>query len=128
MVGQEDRRKAFLRAISDDYTRRIISGTMAEAKSIEEIRHESGIPISTCYRRVHELVNLRLLRIESIVITAAGKKFERFRSVISGATISLLSNELVIDVEMNPEAADDQLNSMWKSIKRENEDLIPLSA
>lgn len=121
MVEQESRRKLFLKAISDEYTRRIICNTMSEAKSIEEIKQESGIPISTCYRRVHSLVDIHLLRIENIVITSSGKKFEKFRSVISGATISLVSGELEIDVVINPEAQDEKLHAMWKSMKKDNE-------
>ena len=101
---------------------------MSEAKSVEEIKHESSIPISTCYRRVHDLIDLRLLRVESTIITDAGKKFERYRSVISGATVSLLSGELVINVEMNPDAVDDKLHKMWKAMKTESREITSVSA
>lgn len=126
LVGEEEMRNTFLKVISDEYMRRIICSTIVEAKSIEEIKQESGIPISTCYRRVHDLVNLRLLKVESTIITDMGKKFERYRSTISGATVSLLSGELTVDVEVNPKVMDDNLYKMWKSMKKEKSEAISI--
>lgn len=99
MKVEESRRDGVVRAMSDRYARKILASTILEAKSIEEISRENGIPISTCYRRVHELIRLQLLKTESTIVTTAGKRFETFKSELKGATITLLSDKLFVDVQ-----------------------------
>ena len=87
--------------MSDHYMRKILAATMVEDKSIEEISKEKMIPVSTCYRRVHELVGLRLLRIERTVITETGKKYETYMSAFTDAKIRMTSGDLAVEVTMN---------------------------
>ena len=56
MVEEQDRKDAVLLAMSDRYMRRVIAATMVDDKSIEDIAKEKEIPVSTCYRRVRELM------------------------------------------------------------------------
>ena len=56
MVEEQDRKDAVLLAMSDRYMRRILAATMVYDKSIEDICKEKEIPVSTCYRRIRELV------------------------------------------------------------------------
>ena len=103
MVEEQDRKDAVLVAMSDHYMRRILAATMVEGKSIDEISKEKMIPVSTCYRRVHELVGLRLLRIERTVITDTGKKYETYRSAFRDAKVSISSGELAVEVTVTPQ-------------------------
>jgi hypothetical protein len=109
MVEQQDRKEAVLKAMADPYERKILRSTITIARSIEEISQENCIPVSTCYRRVHELVTLRLLRVEHIIITSSGKKYETFRSTLKGVRINLIGGELLIDVEMNRTPSSEKL-------------------
>lgn len=93
---------------------------MMNAKSIDEISHENLIPISTCYRRVRELVNLRLLKIEKIVITDIGKKYETYRSAVKSVTVRLVSGELWIDVATS-DSPEERLRSMWNYVRQKDE-------
>jgi hypothetical protein len=102
MVEEQDRKDAVLLAMSDTYMRRILAATMTNEKSIDEISREKIIPSSTCYRRVSELVALRLLRVERTVITGAGKRYEKYRSTFSDAKITMIAGELLIDVTVIP--------------------------
>jgi hypothetical protein len=104
--------------LSDSYERKIVCATITSAKSIEQISRENEIPVSTCYRRAHELVDLHMLRIEQTIITNSGKKYETFRSNLKGAKITLTGGELSVDVEMNPPCANNKLHTMWNSMKR----------
>jgi len=103
MVEEQERKDAVLLAMSDHYMRRILAATMVEDKSIEEISKEKLVPVSTCYRRVHELVGLHLLRIERTVITESGKKYETYRSAFRDAKISMSSGELAVEVTVTPQ-------------------------
>ena len=103
MVVEEVKVNEVLRAVSDEYARTILASTLSQAKSVEDISNQTGIPVSTCYRRVHELVSLHLLKLEKIVITDTGKKYETFRSILKNAKIGLSSaGELVVDVTLVP--------------------------
>ncbi len=116
MVVEEDRANAVLRAVADEYARKIIASTMSSEKSVEDISDETGIPKSSCYRRVHELLGLRLLRPKKIVITSTGKKYETFRSTRKDAKIGLSSTgELFVDVTLSH--AEEKLHNLWQLTK-----------
>jgi hypothetical protein len=116
-IEQLEGKDSVLRALSDSYERKIVCATITSAKSIEQISRENGIPVSTCYRRAHELVDLHLLRIEQTIITNSGKKYETFRSNVKGAKITLTDGRLSVDVEMNPACTNDGFHAMWSSMK-----------
>jgi len=48
-------RKAILKALSDDYSRTIMNATIEEPKSVVDIVKECDVPMTTAYRRIHEL-------------------------------------------------------------------------
>jgi len=117
MVVEQDRKDALLHAMADEFSRKILLLTMLRAKTIQEIADEARIPISTCYRRVHELVTLRLLRVEQTIVTDTGKKFELFRSLIKDALVNFSSTELSVEVTLIPREPEERLSSMWKSVR-----------
>jgi hypothetical protein len=128
MIMELDKKEAVLQAVADEYERKILSSTVLRGKSIEQISAECGIPISSCYRKVHELLSLKLLRIEKITILESGKKFESFRSVIKDAVLSLSpSGELTVEVTILSRELDERLGEMWKSMRSGNE-LPPITA
>lgn len=98
MVEEVDRRDALLRVMSDEYVRKILRTTIINEKSIDEISHENSIPISTCYRRVHDLIDLHLLRVERTIITPTGKKYETFKSAIKDVRVSLSGDSFSVEV------------------------------
>lgn len=102
MVEEQDRKEAVLLAMSDIYMRKILAATMTNEKSVDEISKEMIIPTSTCYRRVSELLALKLLWIERTVITGTGKRYEKYRSAFSNAKITMIDGELLIDITLVP--------------------------
>ena len=99
MIGSlDDKKEAFLVAISDVCMRKILMATAIRGKSIEEISDEKQIPMSTCYRRMNDLSRLGLVTTERIIITASGKKDEIFRSILKEAVLKLTWGELEIQL------------------------------
>jgi hypothetical protein len=88
--------EAVARAISDETERKILISTNGSAKSVEEISAETGIPLSTCYRAVHELVSLRLMNVKETIVTEKGKKFEKFIRTFKHLHISLDAEGLLV--------------------------------
>ncbi len=95
-----DRVRAIVSALSDEYSRKIFSATINEAKSPEEICSEQGVPVSTCYRKIHELVSLSILRVAKIEIKDS-KKLTFYRSEFKNILINLESNNLVVELVPN---------------------------
>jgi Helix-turn-helix domain len=120
MIAEQDRKDAFLQAMSDEFERKILSSTVQRTKSVEEISKENQIPMSTCYRRIRLLVDMKLLRIERTIITDSGKKYETFRSTVKDATIIFSSGEISVDVNLLPREPDERLTRMWDSIRGES--------
>lgn len=103
-IDEDVRKKAVIRALLDDHSRLILTATMFAAKSVIDITHEQKIPITSAYRRVKELKEFGLLKVERIVLTPEGKKFELLRSTIRTASIQFDKGTLNVDVTAGIEA------------------------
>lgn len=68
-------RKAILKALSDDYSRTIMNYTIEKPKSVVDIVRDCNIPMTTAYRRVHELEDSKILKVTGSIITDEGKKY-----------------------------------------------------
>jgi predicted transcriptional regulator len=101
LVLDNTRAEEVVRALSDEYSRKIIKSIMSKSEPIEEISREQGIPISTCYRRVHELLLGGIVRPDKTIIQEDGKKYVCYRTTFKNATINLGANELTVDVILN---------------------------
>ncbi len=117
LVQEVERKDAVLLAMSDEYMLKILCSIMSEAKSVEKISSENGIPLSTCYRRIRELLAFRLARIERTIITPGGKKYETFRSLISDAKVSFSAADLSVEITPLKISPEDKLHNMWKTAK-----------
>jgi hypothetical protein len=125
MVEEQNRKEALLQAVANEYMRKILISTIARSKSIDEIAKENQIPVSTCYRRVHELLSLRLIRVERTVITETGKKFETYRSLVKNATVNFTSSgEFAVDVTLVPREPEERLSTMWNSMRKTEPQII----
>jgi hypothetical protein len=103
-IDEEGRKKAVIRALLDDHARLILSATMLIPKSIPDITKEHKIPITSAYRKVKELKESGLLKVERIVLTPEGKKFELVKSTIRTAIVQFDNGTLNVDVTAGVEA------------------------
>ena len=101
---QKDQSKeaAILKVVSDEYMRKIIVSARSVEKSIDEISQENAIPISTCYRRVHELVNMGILREQRTILTNEGKKYQTYKSALREAMINFSNQGISIETTFLP--------------------------
>ena len=103
-IEEDGRKKAVIRALLDDQSRMILSATLLASKSVIDITREQKIPITSAYRRVKELKEFGLLKVERIVLTPEGKKFELVRSTIRTASVQFDKGTLKVDVTAEVEA------------------------
>lgn len=103
-VVEDEKKKAVLQALLDDQSRLILTSTMLIPKSVIDITREQRIPVTSAYRKVKELKEYGLLKVERIVITEDGKKYELVRSAIRSASVQFDKGTLEVDVTANIEA------------------------
>lgn len=103
LVLDHSKGEELVRALSDDYSRKIILSIMGKSESIEEISREQGIPISTCYRRVHDLLISGIVKPDKTIILEDGKKYICYKAAFRNATINLDAEQLSVDVVLNRE-------------------------
>ncbi len=89
-----------LKALSDRYTRVILTATIDEPKSVIQLSEEYDIPISTAYRKVHRLRKDGLLKIDGSTISN-GKRYFLYRSNIKAVNIVFTLDTLKVDVIVN---------------------------
>ena len=73
-------RKAILKALSDDYSRTIMNYTIEKPRSVVDIVKECDVPMTTAYRRVHELEENKILKVTGSIVTDDGKKYFLYRN------------------------------------------------
>lgn len=115
-VLDEARKAQVLQALADDYSRKILASTIVVAKSVIDISREHNIPISTAYRRVHELLESGLLTIQRIIITDDGKKYEIYRSMVRNVTIQFERGAVQVFIEPNEDVVD-KFTRLWGYVR-----------
>lgn len=93
-------------AISDEISSRILVAAISRAKTAQEISIEQALPLSSCYRRIRELVDNGLLVVERIIINGDGKRYMLYRS--SFRTVEMVADfgETSVSVELNADVAE----------------------
>lgn len=99
-------------ALADEFSRRIISSTVAEGKTVQEISLEQAVPLSTCYRRASELAHKGLLIVERIVVTGEGKRYAVYRSSFRRVEITSNLERMSATADLNPDVAE-KFHRMW---------------
>ena len=115
-IADPSRIQAIVQGLADEYSRKIILSAIPRAKSVEDMSRENDIPLSTCYRRVHELLDSQILLVEKIIVTPDGKKYELLRSAYRAITVSFDGGQIKVDAVINEDVAE-KLRRLWFSMR-----------
>lgn len=115
-IVDQARVQALVQGLADEYSRKIILSAIPKAKSVEEISRENDIPLSTCYRRVHELLDAQILLVERIIVTPEGKKYELLRSAYRAVRVSMEGGVMKVEAIVNEDVAE-KLKRLWLSMR-----------
>lgn len=96
-IEEDSKKDALLEVISDKYCRDIMNCVMDKPRSVLEITADTGIPVSTVYRRIQSLCDAKLLAVSGD-ISDDGKKFYLYKSKVK--SIQSVYNDGKIEVEM----------------------------
>jgi DNA-binding transcriptional ArsR family regulator len=110
---------ALLRAMSDPTAAIILNATITQGRSVEEICAQNGVPISTAYRRMHELVKEGLVTVERAIVTGDGKKYMIYRTMFSKVSVDFETGACRIEAVPNM-GLPDVMYRLWQfSLKLE---------
>ena len=90
-----------LDALADAQSRVILFSVIKQGKTAADLAEEHRIPLSSVYKKISELEELTLLKVEKWVLSDSGKKFKVYRSRISRAEVSIRKPEPVISLTPN---------------------------
>ncbi len=117
-VAPRPREEALLDALGDPVVRRILSATDAAARTAPDLNLVTGVPLTTLYRKIHELEALGLLGIERSAITPDGKRVDFFRSCLAEARVELRGGRFLLQARYR-NLASVRMGSMWGKVREE---------
>jgi predicted transcriptional regulator len=90
-----------LEALADAQSRSILFSVIKEGKTASELAEEHRIPLSSVYKKISDLENLSLIKVDRWILSDNGKKFKIYKSRISKADVSIRKPEPVISLSPN---------------------------
>ncbi len=86
--------------ITDETSAKILAATYRKPMSAIELSQKYDIPIAACYRRIHLLEELGVLRAVKRVLTQKGKRITIYRSALKNAYIFFEDGKLRVRFQM----------------------------
>ncbi|HEU5488969.1 MAG TPA: winged helix-turn-helix domain-containing protein [Candidatus Nitrosotalea sp.] len=96
-----DVNQKILEALADAQSRSILFSIIKEGMTALELSEKYRIPLSSVYKKISDLEELALVKIDKWVLSDNGKKFKVYKSRISRAEISIKKPEPVITLSPN---------------------------
>jgi len=90
-----------LEALADAQSRAILFSVIKEGKTAAELAEKHRIPLSSVYKKISDLEDLSLIKVEKWMFSDNGKKFKIYKSRISKADVSIRKPEPVISLYPN---------------------------
>jgi predicted transcriptional regulator len=90
-----------IESLADSESRAIIFSIVKKGSTASELSHKLKIPLSSVYKKISELEELTLIKVESWNLSDKGRKFKVYRSRIKHAEISIKKPEPVLILESN---------------------------
>ncbi len=96
-----DVNQKILEALADAQSRSILFSIVKEGKTALELSEKYRIPLSSVYKKISDLEDLALVKVDKWILSDSGKKFKVYKSRISKADISIKKPEPSITLSPN---------------------------
>ncbi|MDE1843842.1 MAG: winged helix-turn-helix transcriptional regulator [Thaumarchaeota archaeon] len=96
-----DVNQKILSALADAQSRSILFSIIKEGMTALELSEKYRIPLSSVYKKISDLEELTLVKVDKWILSESGKKFKVYKSRISRAEISIRKPEPVITLSPN---------------------------
>lgn len=92
---------ALLKAIADKHSSLILSATSWKPVSIMDLVRDEGIPPSSAYRKVKELMDQGLVAVARTIVTEDGKKYDLYKGAYREVTVNFRRGSVEVTVLPN---------------------------
>jgi predicted ArsR family transcriptional regulator len=103
-----------LRVLGNKYNAEILEATHAP-KSAQELSEELDIPIATSYRRIEELIEHDLLKLEGKELSDEGRRTKVYRRQVDEISVQFGVDETAIETKERTEAKN-ALVDVWTDL------------
>lgn len=93
-----------LQELADAISQKIILSTIDTAKPAQQIAADNGLPLSSTYKKIRKLCNMKLLCVDRIQIDNSGKKVFFYKSKIRSCQFYLRQDGPLLQFERNEAA------------------------
>jgi hypothetical protein len=93
-----------LESLADAQSRTILFSIIKKGRTAMELSEKYRIPLSSVYKKISDLENIALIKVEKWILSDGGKKFKVYKSRISKADISIRKPEPVIVLTPNEQS------------------------
>jgi hypothetical protein len=90
-----------MEALADAQSRSILFSIIKQGKTAMELSEEHRIPLSSVYKKISDLEEIALVRVDKWILSENGKKFKIYKSRISKADVSIRKPEPAISLTPN---------------------------
>ena len=90
-----------LDALADAQSRTILFSIVKDGKTAIELSEKHRIPLSSVYKKITDLEDIALVKVEKWRLSESGKRFKVYKSRISKAEISIRKPEPTIELTPN---------------------------
>tara|TARA_B100001123_G_scaffold141219_1_gene164125 strand:- start:63 stop:401 length:339 start_codon:yes stop_codon:yes gene_type:complete len=87
--------------LADAESRAILFSIIKKGKTATELSEKHKIPLSSVYKKISDLEELTLIKVDSWRISDKGRKFKIYKSRISNAEISIKKPEATLTLTPN---------------------------
>jgi len=90
-----------IEALADSESRAILFSVIKNGRTAAELSDKLKIPLSSVYKKLADLEELTLIKVEKWMLSDKGRKFKVYRSRISKADISIRKPEPTLTLVRN---------------------------
>ena len=90
-----------IESLADAESRAIIFSITRKGKTASDLAQTLKIPLSSVYKKLSDLENLTLIKVEKTILTDKGKRFKVYKSRISKAEILIKKPEPTLSLTAN---------------------------
>ena len=90
-----------IEALADAESRAIIFSIIRKGKTATHLSDSLKIPLSSVYKKLSDLEELTLIKVEKTILSENGRRFKIYKSRINKAEISIKKPEPILSLSAN---------------------------
>ena len=90
-----------IEALADAESRTILFSIIHRGKTASSLSESLKIPLSSVYKKISDLEDLTLIKVEKTILSEKGRRFKVYRSRINKAEISIKKPEPILSLTAN---------------------------